>query len=279
MDALAKLAASADPDDARTAATLLAAHGGDDPRARAAARTLLAHRDASVRAQAAWALGTIGDASAIASARGAPRRRRRRGHRRRRSDRPDRRPRATSRALAAGSLRRPRRRAPLRSRAARSPGSRSRTPRCGDGATERRALSEDPNEAVRAAAALALGRTPLGDADARALARCAAEDRSGSVAARCRATAAPTNGARATKRVHAVTVYVVPDLATAPVANAPYVLVLDGGALHAGTSDRRGAVFDPGRPGGGAHAPPHSTRSDHRGGAPARMARRPAIGC
>jgi hypothetical protein len=47
-----------------------------------------------------------------------------------------------------------------------------------------------------------------------------------------------------------VTVYVVPDLVTSPKANAPYVLVLESGALHAGTSDRRGAVFDPVAPDG-----------------------------
>jgi hypothetical protein len=42
----------------------------------------------------------------------------------------------------------------------------------------------------------------------------------------------------------------VPDLVTSPEANAPYVVVLESGALHAGTSDRRGAVFDPVAPDG-----------------------------
>jgi hypothetical protein len=51
-------------------------------------------------------------------------------------------------------------------------------------------------------------------------------------------------------RTHAVAVYVIPDLAAAPIPNAPYVLVLEGGALHAGTSDRRGAVVDPVAPQG-----------------------------
>ena len=54
----------------------------------------------------------------------------------------------------------------------------------------------------------------------------------------------------ALSRTHAVAVYVIPDLAAGPIANASYVLVLEGGALHAGTSDRRGAVFDPVAPEG-----------------------------
>ncbi len=59
LEALTTLASSADPDDARTAATLLAAHA-DDSVAVARDRVLLIHPGASVRAQAAWSLGTLG---------------------------------------------------------------------------------------------------------------------------------------------------------------------------------------------------------------------------
>jgi HEAT repeat protein len=228
-------------DDARTAATLLAAHG-DDPRALAATRGLLAHRDASVRAQAAWTLGTIGElgdlktlapllhagvdeaidaASAIGKIAG-------------RSHDPsaastlcatleDTRPFVRAAALAALSI---------------------AHARCGNGAIERHLLSDDPSEAVRGSAALAIGRTPNGDPDVRELGRCASEDRSGSVAARCR-VAVPL-----TTRSHSALVYVVPDLGTAPEPGEAYVLQLGDGTLHAGNADRRGAVVDPVAPEG-----------------------------
>ena len=243
MDALDRLAASDDPDDRRTAATLLAARAGEDaPRAVAIARKLATDGDASVRAQAAWSLGALADRASAASlvpllradadvaidastalARVAARAK----------DAPlatpicaslgDARPLVRAAALAALSI---------------------AHARCSDGARERELLDRDPDDAVRASAALAVTRTSLGDADARALAKCVASDRSGDVASRCRAPRPIPAASRA------VDVYVVPDRAESPVAHAPYVLSLADGTLHAGTSDRRGAVFDPHAPDG-----------------------------
>src|SRR5262249_16961576 len=51
-------------DDRRTFAALLAGHSGDTGASRAA-RALLADPDPSVRAEAAWAMGSLGDASLI----------------------------------------------------------------------------------------------------------------------------------------------------------------------------------------------------------------------
>ena len=235
------LAASPDADDARTAATLLAAQGGD-PGTIARARALLTHGDAAVRAQSAWALGSIGsrdDLRALA---------------------PLLRAGADEAIDAAGAIGRiasrlhePAAGAPLCSalpdarahvRAAALAGLSLARARCGDGSQERRLLADDPSDAVRAAAALAIGRTPAGDEDRQALSRCASEDRSGSVASRCRAPAVPPG------RTHAALVYIVPDLSTAPKPGAAYVLLLADGTLHAGTADRRGAVFDPVAPEG-----------------------------
>jgi HEAT repeat protein len=250
MDVLARLAEGVDVDDARAAATLLSAHG-DEPaeatRARAIARTLLSHSDATVRAQAAFALGTLDDGGAVralvpllhAST-----------------------PEAIDAATALGRIAARTKDPAIASAlcdAADSPHSYVRASafaglevahaRCEDGVPERRALEADPSDAVRGAAARVIAASPRGDVDSRALARCAAEDRAGSVAALCRApSTAPLS--RTSQRTHAVEVYVIPDLAAGPLANAPYVLVLEGGALHAGTSDRRGAVFDPVAPQG-----------------------------
>jgi len=249
--ALGKLADSADIDDARTAATLLAAHGGesvDAAHARSIARALLTHRDATVRAQAAFALGTLGDRAALdalvpllrastdeaidaATAIGRIAARTKDVAAAHPLCEATRSPRSYVRASAFAAL-----------AAARA--------RCDDGAAERLALESDPSDAVRSAAALAIAASSRGDLDARALTRCAAEDRSGAVATRCRAPLPGIAAPDARVRTHAVAVYVIPDLAATPIPNAPYVLVLEGGALHAGTSDRRGAVVDPVAPQG-----------------------------
>ncbi len=249
LAALAGLAASANPDDARTAATLLAAHAGD-AKAVALARTLLAHRDASVRAQAAWALGTIGDQADLPPLAAMLH-----------ANEDE----AIDAASAAGRI-------AARTRAAsaagplcgvlgegQAPGAREASPavraaalsalslahaRCGNGDRERRLLADDPSDAVRAAAALAIGRAPSGDVDGAALARCATVDRSGAVAARCRAVS-PVPA-----RTHSTLVYVVPDLGRAPEPGESYLLALADGTLHAGTADRRGAVLDPVAPEG-----------------------------
>jgi HEAT repeat protein len=247
LAALDALAASPDPDDARTTATLLAAQGGQggDARAGGRARTLLTHRDPSVRAQAAWTLGTIGDRddlrglAALLHA-------------------------GTDEAInAAGAIgriasriREPAAAAPLCAsltdtrahvRASALAGLSLARLRCGNGSAERRLLADDPSDAVRAAAALAIGRlgAERGDReDGPALARCAAEDRTGSVAARCRVPSPPPT------RTRAALVYVVPNLSSVPQPGEPYVLLLADGTLHAGTADRRGAVFDPVAPEG-----------------------------
>ena len=245
MDLLAKLAGAGDVDDARTAATLLAAHAEEPAsasRARAVARSLLGHPDATVRAQAAFALGALDDGGAVgalvpllrASSTEAIDAATALGRIAVRTKDP-----ATASALceaihSSHSY--------VRASAFAAIG--AAHARCEDGNAERRALEEDASAAVRAAAAIAIAASTRGDVDTRALARCAAEDRDGAVASRCRAPA------RSPSRTRAVEVYVVPDLAAGPIANAPYVLVLDGGALHAGTSDRRGAVFDPVAPEG-----------------------------
>ena len=243
--ALAAVAKRDEPTDRRAAATLLAAHAvhGIDPTAQATARSLLADSDDTVRAQAAWALGTLGDASDVphladmartpdqdgaVDAVAAIGRIAARGH---------------AMELAARSL------CPLGAdphpyvRANALAGLALAGARCGGGEAERAALTDDPSEDVRAAAALLLARGPS-PAEARALDRCARNDPSGAVAARCRARA-PLPA-----RTHPALVYVVADGATAPHAGAPYTILLADGLLHAGTTDRRGAVFDPVTPEG-----------------------------
>jgi hypothetical protein len=110
--------------------------------------------------------------------------------------------------------------------------------RCADGTAERSHLAEDPTEDVRAAAALLLSRAP-GAYDVRALDRCARSDPSSIVAARCRAHPSPAS------RTHPTLVYVVADGAAVPRPVAPYAILMADGTLHLGTTDRRGALFDP----------------------------------
>jgi hypothetical protein len=47
-----------------------------------------------------------------------------------------------------------------------------------------------------------------------------------------------------------LTVFVVPDGSTAPVARAPFALVLADGTLRLGISDRRGVLFEAQAPDG-----------------------------
>jgi HEAT repeat protein len=241
LDALVSLATGLDVDDTRTAATLLAARG-DDPRAAATARKLLRHADPSVRAQAAWALGTIGDASDLRTLApllqaGADEAIDAGGAMGRIAARVSSKDASVALCAALGDGR-------AYVRAAALGGLTLAHARCGDGAGERRLVAEDPSEAVRDAAARMIGQTLLGDPDRHALTRCAAEDPSGSVANRCRLPPS------APARTHATLVYVVPDLATTPQPGAAYLLVLADGTLRAGTADRRGAVFDPVAPEG-----------------------------
>jgi hypothetical protein len=242
--AICGAASSAEPTDRRQVASALAAHPGDSA-ALEAVRRLLRDPDADVRAQAAWSLGTLGDA-------------------------PDESPlvaivhsaeidAATNATAALGRIASRLRSPELAARALCPLATEARPSvranalaglalagvRCGDGDLERRALTQDPSEDVRAAAAAAVAstRTP-GVEDTRALDLCARTDPSGAVALRCRSTP-PRPGAS-----HALLVYVVPEGATIPQPGAPFALLLPDGLLHAGTSDRRGAVFDPSAPEG-----------------------------
>ena len=239
---LAAMAKSEEPTDRGEAAGLLAAHQ-DDATAHAMARALLDDADAGVRAQAAWALGTIGDPSdvprLIAAARSqdadvAPDAVAAIGRIAGRAHAPE----VGAKALCPfGADARPYVRANALAGLALAGA------RCDGGGPERAALAADLSDDVRAAAALLLSRAPSPD-DARALDRCARSDPSGAVAARCRSHAAlPT-------RAHAALVYLVGETATTPRAGMPYAMLMADGTLHAGTADRRGAVFDPVAPEG-----------------------------
>jgi HEAT repeat protein len=240
--ALATVARSQDPADRREAAKMCAAQAADII-ALTVARGLLADSDPSVRADAAWSLGTIGDVSDLARLESTARSSEvdlavdstaavgRIAARTRTSD-------GASRVLC-----------PLVTdarayvRANALDGLALAGIRCGDGALERTALADDSSEDARAAAALAVSRKPDAD-DSRALDRCARNDSSGVVAARCRApTALPI-------RTHPTLVYVVPEGADAPRPAAAYAMLLADGSIRAGMTDRRGAVFEPVAPEG-----------------------------
>jgi HEAT repeat protein len=250
--ALAKLAESGDVDDRRAAVTSLGGHGAA-PQASAALRRAAADPDASVRAQAAYALGEVGDAGAL----------------------------PMLAALArAGDVAAATNAAAALARLAGVPGRVPPTPlilavcplladgrptvranalaalaaghaRCDGGNVERTLLAADANDLVRASAARALVAGES-DADRSALDRCVSNDRSPEVARLCRggvrgANAAVPDARRATR---AVTAYVFGESASAPKPRAPYLVELEGGVLRAGAADRRGAVFDPAAPAG-----------------------------
>jgi HEAT repeat protein len=242
--ALATVAGPPDVDDRRAVATVLAAHPRS-PEALALARTLLGDPDTTVRAQAAWTLGTLGDATSAAileplaagpdidpaiDATAAI------GRIAARAGTPD----VSQRLLC------PRitdARAYVRANAL--AGLALAGARCDKGDPERRSLLEDPSDAVRAAAALAVARSPSAE-DKRALDRCAATDRSGAVVHRCKSPPVPGRAAR----VQPVEIYVVPEGATLPHPRSAYAVELADGLLHVGVTDRRGAVFDPASPEG-----------------------------
>ena len=103
----------------------------------------------------------------------------------------------------------------------------------------RRVLQTDPNDIVRAAAARALRTTGAEPDDVRALEGCAVTHCSGSVARVCRQAPSPTT------TTAPLLVYVVADDAALPTAKSAYAIALPDGLVHVGTTDRRGAVFDP----------------------------------
>ncbi|MBX3234299.1 MAG: HEAT repeat domain-containing protein [Labilithrix sp.] len=246
--ALATAAKTTDVDDRRAIATMLAAHPG----AIATARALASDPDPGVRANAAWALGAIGDASTIgfldtllragdadtaANAAAAIGRVGRRAG-------ADEATRALCNGLADG-------RAAVRANALSGLAALKR--RCGDGRAERKLLADDPHELVRAGAARALGAAPVGD-DRAVVDRCAVADRSAEVARLCRPRTTP---ATASTKTHAVTVFVVGEAergrdaeASRIRARAPYVLQYEDGMLRTGAADRRGATVDPTAPEG-----------------------------
>jgi HEAT repeat protein len=255
-EALRAIARSTEPADRMAAATMLAAHPGD-PMALASVRGLLGDSSSAVRAQAAWALGSVGDASdlarleavardavsqdkttlhdfpfdgldAIVNAAASIGRIAARTHT----------PGAASRGLcplliSAASYVRANALAGLALAAA----------RCEDGLRERTLLVSDPSADVRASAALLLSRSSNVE-DERALLRCVRGDPSVAVARHCGGAAA------APLRVRAVLVYVLADGASSPRPGSAYAVLLADGTLRAGTTDRRGAVFEPAAPEG-----------------------------
>jgi HEAT repeat protein len=260
---LAAIARSDEPADRRSAATMLAAQAADAhtrESALASARALLADPDSGVRAQAAWSLGALGDASDVARLEALTR-----------GDvPPDGSPHRS--AFWAGTDTECNAAAAIGRIAARTHGAEAAAhalcplaggttnaraylranalaglalagARCADGAAERAILAEDPSEDVRAAAALLLAHATSAE-DARALDRCARGDPSGLVAARCRIRPAPPS------RTHPALVYVIAEGSPAPRPGSAYAMLMADSTLHVGTTDRRGAVFDPAAPEG-----------------------------
>jgi HEAT repeat protein len=236
---LSSAAQSDEVADRLAAATMAAARDGDPSLARA----LLTDGDTGVRAQAAWSLGSVGDASDIARLQAVARA-------------ADVDP-AGNATAAIGRIAAHARRAdlaaplcPLASdprayvRANALAGLAAAGLRCGDGSPERAVLASDPAEDARAAAVLAVSTRP-GPDDTRALDRCARTDPAVAVAARCR-----NPPARPSAATHAALVYVVPDGADAPRAFASYAMLFADGTVRSGTTDRRGAVFEPRAPEG-----------------------------
>ena len=239
---LTRAAKSQDADDRRTVATLLA---GQPPLvALPLAMTLLGDTDAGVRAAAAWSLGTLGDAASVSKlapfvrdpsvdvaidAAGAI------GRIAARLQKPS--LASTSLCSVVDDVH-----APADVRANALSGLAIAKSRCDGGTKERKAL-EDSSELVRLAAASVLHIAPTAD-DVRVLERCAAIDRSALVGKRCRtAEAVPTT-------TQSVLVYVVPDGQSTPAPHGPFLLMLADSLVCAGTTDRRGAVFEPRAPAG-----------------------------
>jgi HEAT repeat protein len=227
-------------DRATAAATLAARSDGTD-----LLRGLLADTEPNVRSQAAWALGSVGDASDVARLEPLTK-----------AAEPDVAANATGAigriafriaasrpaiqtklcTLAASS------RALLRANAIGGLGLAGL--RCANGDVERRALSDDEADVVRAAAARSLSRSTAAE-DRRVLDTCAIADRSGTVARLCRDRTAPSG-----KKTHATLVYVVPDSGGSPRPDSAYALSTADGLIRLGNTDRRGAVFDPVAPEG-----------------------------
>lgn len=251
VSALATTAKSSDTNDRRAVASVLAGHGGS-AQATSTLRALTGDPDAPVRAEAAFALGSVGDASIIpflsdlvrgpdvdvaTNAAGALARLARRVN-----PGADKGPSPVAEAACA-MLRDGR--ATVRANALVALAGAGR--RCGDGRTERKLLADDASDLVRGGAARALAASPRPD-DLGALDRCAATDRSADVARLCRPRARERS---APTRTHSVTVFVVGESGTErPRPLAPFLLQYEDGVVRAGVADRRGATFDPLAPAG-----------------------------
>jgi HEAT repeat protein len=243
VSVLAETARSEEPQDRRSAATLCAAHPGDAVALRAV-RGLLRDSDAIVRADAAWALGTIGEDSDIKSLEALLR-----------DSAAD--PAANAAAAIGRISARVRALEPAKLalcqrftdsrpyvRANALAGLAIAGARCEDGAPERRALADDPSDVVRAAAAL-LVTYKAGPEDMHALDRCVHAELFARSAARCLAhRPAPPLGK------NAVLVYVLPLGSATPRPGSSYRLELADGTVRSGVTDRRGALFDPAAPEG-----------------------------
>lgn len=253
VNGLAVVAKSADVDDRRAAAGMLAAHRGSQA-AFATARALLADSDGTVRAQAAFAIGALGDASTIALLT------------------PLARPGANDVDVAGNAVAGIARIAFATGKASAAAISAAVCPllsdaratvranalaalagasaRCSDGRAERKLLADDAVDLVRANAARVVAAAPNASSpdDRVALERCAATDRSAEVAKQCRPR--PVARAAATKKLQAVTVFVVGENGGTAKPRAPFLLEYEGGILRAGVADRRGATFDPAAPAG-----------------------------
>ena len=239
MAPLVRLSKSEFAEDRRAVAALLPARTNAE--ATTLGATLLADTDATVRAQAAWSMGSIGDASTapallkLAQA----------GDMDTSID-------ATA-ALARIAARSAKQQAatwlcPLLDhahpyvRANALVGLALSQARCADGTKERRLLLFDDADVVRGAAARTVGRTD--PEDVRALEACGANDRSGGVARKCRTPFHPA------AKTAPLLVYVVAEDGVIPIPKSAYAIAIADGLIHVGTADRRGAVFDPVTPSG-----------------------------
>ncbi|MBK6459993.1 MAG: HEAT repeat domain-containing protein [Myxococcales bacterium] len=239
------------PDDRRAAVAALALRARTSPSARAAVIAGLADPSQDVRAEAAWAVGSLGDGAhlaALGALAASPH-----------SDAATNATAALGR-IAASDKGSAARAAPLLCarlddarayvRANALTGLALAGLTCRDAARARKLLATDPDEDAREAAARTLAGARGADERA-ALERCASEERSGAVAARCRESLGASPSADAARptasggKPAAVTVYVGQTGSTTPRPLAAFVLKYSAGWLRAGLADRRGALLDP----------------------------------
>lgn len=220
---------------------------GHQPEARDALLTLLKDTDAAVRANAVWSMGSAGTAADIAALSALL---------------DDREISVAANSVAAVALIASRSRIDVAAHLCRAmddprsyvranalAGLRLTASSCPDAERAVWLLEHDPSDEVRLAAARLIRdqaawssqQSPL------ALARCAAKDRSGQVAAECARAAEETSGTGAPVEV---AVLVVPAGSTAPASSAPFSLVRADGLIRSGSSDRRGWVWEPRAPRG-----------------------------